>query len=214
MIPPGAVTAAGILLILGGADWIIAGVFSGVDPVVREHGGGPIVGSGRVVVLLTIVAMGLGILELVAGIRIVGLSAGWRGIGLVLAGVGLAFGVLNVIFLFTESRGGDAVISIFEIGASAFVIWALSAYRGEFTGRPGTRYPYRQKTSGFAIAALVFGILGGLLSLIFGYIALSQIKGSGGRLGGRGLAIAGVSLGWIWWSWIIFALLAAIFEPV
>ena len=58
--------------------------------------------------------------------------------------------------------------------------------------------PYRQAgTDGFAVAALVFGILGGWLAFVFGIIALSRIRRSGAR--GRGLAIAGmaVAAGWI-----------------
>jgi hypothetical protein len=51
-----------------------------------------------------------------------------------------------------------------------------------------------------AIASLVLGILwlegiGSVLALVFGYIALSQIKQR--QQSGRGLAIAGVTLGWI-----------------
>jgi len=49
-------------------------------------------------------------------------------------------------------------------------------------------------TNGFAIASMIFGILGGwVLALVFGLIALSQI----GRTGesGRGMAIAGIVLG-------------------
>lgn len=204
-------TAAGILFIIGGADWIIAGVFSGLDPTVREHGEGLVAGAGVVVLLLTIVALVLGILEVVAGSRIVVLSARWRNIALVLASVGLAFGVLNAVALFIQGSGGNAVLSIFEIGASLFVIWALNAHRAEFARPLPSRAhrPQPQQTSGFAIASLVFGILGGLLSLVFGYIALSQIKRSGGLRGGRGLAIAGVSLGWIWWSFIVYAITAS-----
>lgn len=57
-------------------------------------------------------------------------------------------------------------------------------------------------TSGFAIASLVLGIvwafwIGSILALIFGYIALRQIKRAGGQLTGRGMALAGVVLGWI-----------------
>lgn len=57
-------------------------------------------------------------------------------------------------------------------------------------------------TSGFAIASLVLGIvwgfwIGSILALIFGYIALRQIKRSQGSLSGRGMAIAGVVLGWV-----------------
>jgi hypothetical protein len=53
-------------------------------------------------------------------------------------------------------------------------------------------------TNGFAIASLVLGILwvywvGSILALVFGFVALSQIKQRGE--GGRGLAIAGIVLG-------------------
>ena len=57
--------------------------------------------------------------------------------------------------------------------------------------------PYSSKTSGWAIASFVLGLLGGVvLSVIFGLIALSRIK----RLGqqGRGLAIAGLVLSGVW----------------
>jgi hypothetical protein len=71
-------------------------------------------------------------------------------------------------------------------------------------GNYGYSAPAPQKTNGFAIASLVFGIIGGvLLALVFGYIALSQIKRSGGQQGGRGLALAGVTLGWVWLGIVI-----------
>ena len=59
-----------------------------------------------------------------------------------------------------------------------------------------------QKTNGMAIASLVLGILwlfwiGSVLALVFGYLAKSQIDGSRGVEGGRGLAIAGIVLGWV-----------------
>jgi Domain of unknown function (DUF4190) len=55
-------------------------------------------------------------------------------------------------------------------------------------------------TSGFAVASLVLGIvwvcgIGAILALIFGYVALGQIKRSQGSMSGRGMAIAGVVLG-------------------
>jgi hypothetical protein len=66
---------------------------------------------------------------------------------------------------------------------------------------PPPHVPAIPKTSGFAIASLIFGILGGfVLALVFGYLALSRIKRSGGALRGRGLAIGGVVLGWVWLS--------------
>jgi Domain of unknown function (DUF4190) len=49
---------------------------------------------------------------------------------------------------------------------------------------------------------MVLGILwiywiGSILALVFGYIAKSQIDRSGGTQSGRGMAIAGIVLGWI-----------------
>ena len=65
-------------------------------------------------------------------------------------------------------------------------------------------YPgYRPtRTSGLAIASLVLGIvwvfwLGSILAVIFGHVALSQIKRSMGTLSGRGMAIAGLVLGYL-----------------
>ena len=53
-----------------------------------------------------------------------------------------------------------------------------------------------------AIASLVLGIvwlygIGSILALIFGYLAKGQIDQSGGSQTGRGMAIAGIVLGWI-----------------
>ena len=58
------------------------------------------------------------------------------------------------------------------------------------------------KTNGMAIASLVLGIvwlwwLGSVLALVFGYVGKSQIDRSGGRETGRGMAVAGIVLGWI-----------------
>jgi uncharacterized protein DUF4190 len=67
---------------------------------------------------------------------------------------------------------------------------------------PYQPYPAVQRTNGLAIASLVLGIVwlywvGSLLAIIFGTVALHQIEQSGGALGGRGMAIAGVVLGWV-----------------
>lgn len=72
------------------------------------------------------------------------------------------------------------------------------AYGG--AGYGYTPYASNRGTNGMAIASLVLGILwldwiGSVLALIFGYIALGQIKQR--QQGGRGLAIAGITLGWI-----------------
>lgn len=58
------------------------------------------------------------------------------------------------------------------------------------------------RTNGLAIASMVLGIvwlygIGAVLALIFGYQARKQIDASGGRETGRGMAIAGIVLGWV-----------------
>lgn len=64
--------------------------------------------------------------------------------------------------------------------------------------------PRRATTNGFAVAALVLGIavlctgiIGGVLAVIFGSVALNRIDAAQGAEKGRGLAIAGIVLGWI-----------------
>jgi uncharacterized membrane protein YvbJ len=66
-----------------------------------------------------------------------------------------------------------------------------------------------QRTSGFAIASLVLGILGiSILAIIFGAIAINQ-TGKDPNLSGRGMAIAGLVLGIVWVA-IIFIFVIAI----
>jgi hypothetical protein len=66
-----------------------------------------------------------------------------------------------------------------------------------------------QTTNGFAVAALVVGILGPMgcfawiLALVFGYIGKSQIDQSGGYQKGRGMAVAGIVLGYVWGALVI-----------
>jgi len=69
-----------------------------------------------------------------------------------------------------------------------------------------------QKTNGLAIASMVLGIvwiygIGAVLALIFGYQAKAQIDRSGGREAGRGMAIAGIVLGWIGIAGILLMIL-------
>jgi hypothetical protein len=79
-------------------------------------------------------------------------------------------------------------------------------------GYPGAGYPpppRTQGTNGFAIAALIFGIIGGaLLGFIFGFIALSQTKRTGQN--GWGMAIAGLILSAMWTIGIILLIVLAI----
>lgn len=75
---------------------------------------------------------------------------------------------------------------------------------------PAYQVPYG-KTNGFAIASLVLGIvgmvglwlIGPILALVFGYMGKGHIDRSGGLEQGRGLAIAGIVLGWVGIVWSI-----------
>lgn len=60
----------------------------------------------------------------------------------------------------------------------------------------------RATTNGLAIASLVLGIvwiywIGSILAVIFGHIALRQIDDTGRTQQGRGMAIAGLVLGYV-----------------
>ncbi len=70
---------------------------------------------------------------------------------------------------------------------------------------PSTYYPVAPSTSGAATLSLILGIiawtvmpvLGALGAVIAGHIARREIRAAGGQLGGNGLAIAGLILGYL-----------------
>ena len=64
------------------------------------------------------------------------------------------------------------------------------------------------KTSGLAVASLVLGILGlcsigAIMAVVFGHVAINEIKRSNGSLTGRGMAIAGLILGYFWLALVL-----------
>lgn len=78
----------------------------------------------------------------------------------------------------------------------------------------------RSGTSGLAIGSLVCGILGlvtaglaGLPAVIMGHMSLSRIKASAGTLGGKGMAITGLILGYFGFFIIGIAILASLAVP-
>ena len=77
------------------------------------------------------------------------------------------------------------------------------------------REAYRTTTNRLAVASLVLGLvwLGGLASvpaLIFGHRAKRAIARSGGTQRGRGMATAGIVLGWIGTVFLAISLLSAL----
>jgi len=86
-----------------------------------------------------------------------------------------------------------------------------------------SRQALNPRTSGMAIASFVLGLVGmcfgptAIIGLVFGVVALHQIKKSEGLLGGRGLALAGTilsAIGLMIMMVIFFLLLPAVTIPV
>jgi len=80
------------------------------------------------------------------------------------------------------------------------------------TAQPMTAGP--QESSGKATASLICGILFifppvALAAIILGHLALSDIKRSVGRLAGRGMAIAGLALGYVGIAFVPLVLIIA-----
>jgi hypothetical protein len=76
-------------------------------------------------------------------------------------------------------------------------------------------YVVQSRTNGLAIASPVLGImwlwwLGSVLALVFGYVGKNQIDRSGGQESGRGMAVAGIVLGWIGVGILILILVTAV----
>ena len=97
--------------------------------------------------------------------------------------------------------------------------YGASPYSATPSYAPGTPdAPYGQgaqtRTNGLAIAAMVCGIAGFLffipavLGIIFGFVSRAQIKNSGGRQKGEGMAIAGIIVGF---AWLVVLVLVIVF---
>ncbi len=79
-----------------------------------------------------------------------------------------------------------------------------SSLEASTTGVAQSAYAPAPPTSNTALVSLIMGILGwvvlpvigSLLAVVFGHAALGEIDRSGGRIGGRGLAQAGLILGY------------------
>jgi hypothetical protein len=81
--------------------------------------------------------------------------------------------------------------------------YGAPGYSQPYPGGGFSPYPAAPKTNGLAIASLVCSILGfccgigGVLGVIFGFVARGQIKRSGGSQKGSGLALAGIIVGFV-----------------
>ena len=78
--------------------------------------------------------------------------------------------------------------------------------------------PIQPETSGKAIASLIFGFLfifppSSILAIVFGHLSYSEIGRSAGRLKGKGMAVAGLSLGYFGVALVPLLIIAAIAIP-
>ncbi len=73
-----------------------------------------------------------------------------------------------------------------------------SGYDAAQFGQYGPGYPMGNSVNGIAIASLICSLLGlGLVGVILGHLGLREIKRSNGYQEGRGLAIAGLIIGYL-----------------
>ena len=84
---------------------------------------------------------------------------------------------------------------------------AYNSQQAAYGAQPGYPLPASAQTNGFAIAALILGLLGGsILAVIFGHVARGQIRRTGEQ--GSGLALAGLILGYIGLAAVLVMLIA------
>lgn len=81
--------------------------------------------------------------------------------------------------------------------------------------RPYVAPPALPKVDGLAIASLVLGIcwvywIGSILAVVFGAVALKRIAQSQGWRTGRGMAIAGLTLGFVGCGTLVLFIIAAL----
>jgi uncharacterized membrane protein HdeD (DUF308 family) len=111
---PGAVTAAGVILIVAGALALLGGLILLVASSL-----------GAIFALFAVIYLALGALEIYAGVQVLNLRERGRQIGLVLAGISA------IVSLILIAKG--PVSSVIGIALDAFIIYALYTNRQYFT---------------------------------------------------------------------------------
>ncbi len=114
------------------------------------------------------------------------------------------------------SHGGGARLDTNHPKAAIPAVTCRHRLVREYYGAyPG---PMAPSTSTWAIASLMCSlagwflvpVLGSVLGVIFGHIALGEIKRSDGRLEGRGMAIAGLIIGYAMLAFAVCVIAVAI----
>jgi hypothetical protein len=125
------VTASAVLLIVLGALYALFGVLI-------VAGGGALTdlfgGLGGVIIVLGLVVLAFGVLDVIAGIKVLGLSSGWRIGGIILTAIGGLFALIGTIGSFS---GGDP----------------------QFTGIDPETFQPITEAGGVNISGIIFGLL-------------------------------------------------------
>jgi hypothetical protein len=107
------------------------------------------------------------------------------------------------VFLALAFWVGLAAVIVVLVGFRRVAVEAAAAAAEEEPSPPPPEEGARRRTSGKATVALVLGIAGFItvfassLAIAFATLALGDIRASQGALGGRGVAIAGLVLGFV-----------------
>ena len=99
---------------------------------------------------------------------------------------------------------------------------SLSATAGYTAGQPGAGGAAGTRTSGLAIASLVLGllgwtflpVLGSLLAVVLGHVAMREIRRSKGAVTGSGMATAGLVIGYFVLILAVLALVALLIVAI
>jgi len=129
------------------------------------------------------IAFGAGVLAGILG------SIAFGMLGIILSTAGIVVAVLVANAAGRRRAGVTATAARVGYGSSA-----SGSYSGSDAAYAAIARP--ESTNGFAVSALIFGLIGGtILPIVFGHVALAQIGRTGER--GRGMAIAGLILGYL-----------------
>jgi hypothetical protein len=149
---PGKVTAAAVILIVLGSLGCIFGVIAFIGAAaVGGAGLGSLGGvAAGVLVAVGVVSVAFGVLEIVAGAKILSLSHGWRIAGIVLSSIAAVFSLIGAIGslsardridfeTFTVSSGPDfpSLIGSVLVLAAYVIVIVLLVRTGRYFHRPG-----------------------------------------------------------------------------
>ncbi len=159
---PGSVTAASVLLIVLAAIPIILAILAFIgasfisgDKDLNESGFAGLADSvAKVAVVFGVVALGYGVVKLIAGIQVLKPKNGWRVTGIVFASIGAAFWVLALIGSINgnqdnvQNHGSDAggvIFSAVLLAMNVLVIVMLGRAGSYFHGPAYRALPPQQQ---------------------------------------------------------------------